>query len=132
MELYTDKLLVGKIGKIVRDENHSKRIIPTNEYIIFEKNFDMAIDVLNNNRFILKNNVFKCVDNDNICIVDSKFINLFLPDKTLKVVNDYDILELFDRVNNSDIYDNIEQEDFSKILIFRNATVGRNNNIILF
>ena len=132
MELYTDKLLVGKIGRIVRDENHSKKIIPTNKYIIFEKNFDIAIDVLNNNRFILRNNVFKCVDNDNICIIDSKIINLFLPDRTLKVVNDYDILELFDRVNNSDIYDNIEQEDFSKILIFRNATVGRNNNIILF
>lgn len=130
MELYTDKLYVGKIGKVERDEKHSKRIIPTNEYIIFEKNNSMAIDVLTYNRYFFKNNKFIGIDNKNLCIIDSKPISIFLPDRTLEVINDYDILELYNRVNTTDIYDSAENEDFSKIIVFKNSTSKDDNNII--
>ncbi len=130
MELYTDKLFVGRIGKVERDEKHSKRIVPTSEYIIFEKNNSSAIDVLTNNRYFLKENKFIGIDNDKLCIIDSKPIVAFLPDKSLEVVNDYDILEIFNRVNNNDIYENAEQEDFSNIVVFKNAESSQDDNII--
>ena len=130
MELYTDKLLVGRIGRVERDEKHSKKIISTSEYIIFEKNNSSAIDVLTNNRYFLKGNKFIGIDNDKLCIIDSKPITIFLSDKSLEVVNDYDILEIFNRVNNNDIYENAEQEDFSNIVVFKNAESSQDDNII--
>ena len=54
MELYTDKLFVGRLGRIEKNENHLKKLVPTNEYIIFEKNNILAIDVLSNKNYYLK------------------------------------------------------------------------------
>ncbi len=119
MELYTDKLLVGRIGRVERDEKHSKKIISTSEYIIFEKNNSSAIDVLTNNRYFLKGNKFIGIDNDKLCIIDSKPITIFLSDKSLEVVNDYDILEIYNRVNTTDVYDKAESENFPKIILFK-------------
>lgn len=130
MELYTDKLFVGKIGKIKRNENNKKIIEPTNEYIIFEKNINIGIDVLTNNRFVFKDKIAKCIEKDDITIIDFKKLSLFLPDSTLEVVNDYDILEVFNRVNNSVIYDNVENQNFSNISVFQNDARSENNKIL--
>ena len=130
MELYTDKLFVGKIGKIKRNENNKKIIEPTNEYIIFEKNNNIGIDVLTNNRFVFKDKIAKCIEKDDIAIIDFKKLSLFLPDSTLEVVNDYDILEVFNRVNNSVIYDNVENQNFSNISVFQNDARSENNKIL--
>ncbi len=130
MELYTDKLFVGKIGKIKRNANNKKIIEPTHEYIIFEKNNNIGIDVLTNNRFVFKDKIAKCIEKDDITIIDFKKLSLFLPDNTLEFVNDYDILEVFNRVNNSVVFDNVENQNFSNISVFQNDARSENNKIL--
>ena len=47
-----------------------------------------------------------------------------------KLLSDYDILEVFNRVNNSVIYDNVENQNFSNISVFQNDARSENNKIL--